>query len=1331
MSSHAATGFPEQEPAVRWLHLSDLHLGSPGRALWWQVHDDFARSIRDGVERLGPPELILISGDLTNTGVESEFDLVDQFLDRLLVWIDEAAGGGEPVIIAIPGNHDLVRPQGVEAFPFLVLEQVGARADDPSVKLLLEKLWTERDASFLDPLFAPYLAWWKRRILPRLEAPDVRMNRSHFPGDLSVHLDLDARFSLCVVGLNSTWMQTKAGDFEGRLELPTEQFHAALDRQPQGSPLDALEAADRALLLMHHPPSWLSPRGQAEFFSSIYTPERFALCLHGHLHKARSQGLSLAGGPPRIYFQAPSLFGLEHYGTSREERAFGYAWGKISAAGEVRVWPLSYITRGDGTAAFIHDPEFYDDAGKGAVLRVADAARPTPSRGERAPKADRGLDTYRRWARERYRGVSLLGVGGGDLRLRLDEVYVPLKISRRPLHGEREEREADRRGDSDSAGDPELGKIFSEPRADGMHLVIFGDPGAGKTTVLVKLHQLCLSAGAESLGLAAGTVPILVRLRQLRVTDLDVALEEVLDRELRAMTGGEVGGDLGRRLWRRGRLLLLLDGLDEIADETLRAGVCKYLKWQLSDAVRRHIRAVVSCRYAGYGGAVRLDEGFLHLDIRPLDAEQCRHLVRLWFREVQRTLPDYPESDARAAAEGLIAALDGADYRTQRLKVLVGSPLLLTLLCVVVLRGGEMPRHRAAFYEQCLRVLLGQWSRSKAAADKSWQPLVDVDTALAILRPLAYALHAQRRRDDLSGPELVLHVEERLDELGQAASAFEVIEWLHREAGVIEEYAPQQYGFVHLGFQEYLAALHIAARGEELLDELLACCDEQWWHEVVLLLVGLPGRRIFAPLMERLLRSNVPDLVRAGLEEAVEVDPEPFLAVLDESGDPQQQALVLRLLRGRTDPRLIARAEALVRSHDRNVAALARQLVATGDPTSGAGEEFDVFLLHHPTETEHAGRFRQALDRQGFRVAAGEDTSSMANLKRILESTRGVALLVGPSGEVPWDLPGIEHCLRLFARRRRTVVPVLLPGSRELLPLPGHLSDLPWIDLRRGLAEPGLEAFGRALSGQRELGPPVERAGPCRIPGESFTEPLTGVHFLWMPGGRFVMGSERYENTRPIHEVRISPFWLAETPVTNKQYAVFLEHNPSHHEPAFWRDRRFSAAEQPVVAVSWHDAVDYCRWLAETAGFEAMLPSEAQWEFAARGIDGREYPWGNEEPDASHACFGLDWENGQPAPVGSYPSGQGPFATLDQAGGVWEWCRDAWDEAAYEKRGFAPGKEVVDPCVEAGGHASRSARGGCWRSPARDLRAACRHWYPATRRVVGFGFRLAATENSR
>ncbi|MCP4658490.1 MAG: SUMF1/EgtB/PvdO family nonheme iron enzyme, partial [bacterium] len=294
---------------------------------------------------------------------------------------------------------------------------------------------------------------------------------------------------------------------------------------------------------------------------------------------------------------------------------------------------------------------------------------------------------------------------------------------------------------------------------------------------------------------------------------------------------------------------------------------------------------------------------------------------------------------------------------------------------------------------------------------------------------------------------------------------------------------------------------------------------------------------------------------------------------------PQRQAAVLRLLRGRSDPQLLARAASLAQSTDGDVAALARQMLATAKQQTAPGEEYDVFLAHHPEEQASADGFRRALDRQGFRVV--ETASSLDNLQQILDRTRGAALLVGRSGQVPWELPAIGPWLQLFAKRRRALVPVLLPGSGEIPPLPGDLQVSPWIDFRRGVAGAGVEELRQALAGPRVAAPAI--VPPLLHPapgGEPFTEPVTAERLLWIPGGRFQMGGDRYDWERPIHWVRISPFWLAETPVINRRYAIFLEQT-GYEEPAHWRNRRFSGPEQPVVGVNWHDAVAYCRWLSE------------------------------------------------------------------------------------------------------------------------------------------------------
>ena len=225
-----------------------------------------------------------------------------------------------------------------------------------------------------------------------------------------------------------------------------------------------------------------------------------------------------------------------------------------------------------------------------------------------------------------------------------------------------------------------------------------------------------------------------------------------------------------------------------------------------------------------------------------------------------------------------------------------------------------------------------------------------------------------------------------------------------------------------------------------------------------------------------------------------------------------------------------------------------------------------------------------------------------------------------------------------------------------------------------------------------------------------------GVELVLIPAGRFRMGSsegEGYGDERPAHGVDVRPFYLGRYPVTNEGYARFMEVNPDVEEPAFWSDRKFNQARQPVVGVSWDEARRFAEW----AG--GRLPSEAEWEYAARAGTTTEYWWGDDigSSRANGAGTGSPWSGKQTSPVGSFEPN--PFGLYDTAGNVWEWVEDLWHDGYRGAPGDGSAWEDGGP----GGR--RVVRGGSWNFEPGFLRSADRSGLAPDFRNFALGFRLA------
>jgi formylglycine-generating enzyme required for sulfatase activity/predicted nucleic acid-binding Zn-ribbon protein len=229
-------------------------------------------------------------------------------------------------------------------------------------------------------------------------------------------------------------------------------------------------------------------------------------------------------------------------------------------------------------------------------------------------------------------------------------------------------------------------------------------------------------------------------------------------------------------------------------------------------------------------------------------------------------------------------------------------------------------------------------------------------------------------------------------------------------------------------------------------------------------------------------------------------------------------------------------------------------------------------------------------------------------------------------------------------------------------------------------------------------------------------------NMIEIPAGKFTMGSDTGEmDERPSHNVSLSAYYISKHPVTNKEYKRFVDEaghdvpymDEEWAEPYNWKNGTYPAGkgDHPVVLVTYDDALAYCKWAGK------RLPTEAEWERAARGQDGRTYPWGDHAP-SNVLCNFASNERGT-SNIGAYAAGASPVGALDMAGNVWEWCADSYDPGFYKQV-----NNTLDPLCN-GATGLKVIRGGSWVNTANALRCTNRHSSKPDLRAAVIGFRTA------
>ena len=834
-------------------------------------------------------------------------------------------------------------------------------------------------------------------------------------------------------------------------------------------------------------------------------------------------------------------------------------------------------------------------------------------------------------------------------------------------------------------------EIWAHPR-----LLIRGHPGSGKTTLMRHLAVICARERNKTTrrsrevsirrlyGWPDCPIPIYIPLRALDFTtrheDVLTAYSQklglLLNRDLSECTRAFFANRLTR-----GGCLVLLDAFDELRDENTRTLVARLIAALPPGPSRRPNRFVVTSRIVGYEGQLN-GEGFVRRRVEDLDDDQAARFIRARYAAIasseRRALDQEIRWNPERQAESLIRRLPN----NPGLRRLSRNPLLLSLTVALHYdhrgKGLQLPEERYRLYEEALRLLVRDWDRRKDA-DASLEPTDDrsdltLDERLHLLRELAWMMFEQsadgadaRAHAVVRGDHASAKLAELLallpgfapDKAGAARRSYahsEAERWrqnISQRGGVLQELgnvpgsSEVEIQFAHLTFQEYLAARAAATEdSERRLTRILERWDRPAWREVLLLYAASHDA---TPVIRHLLaQPGIPRILQAGtvlLERPTKLTPD------------LQDGLLERL---------------------RDLAFVSAE----------ASEEQATEALRQLEE-------RTALPEQAKLLHAFQHAPYGSIRARALELALGRPIIVPQRDQqgVPSPPPDAD------------LVPLLLHAFEHD---PHHL--------------PRITA-GYALA-------PVDP----RFVGEGWIPQM--VH---IPAGPFLMGSSDADpmansDEKPQHRLELPDYWIGTYPVTVAQWRRFVEgdgyttrdywteagwrfiyrfdtrpwyqrflpamRSGKASKPDMWQGPETGDDNLPVVNVSWFESVAYCRWLTAQTGHAFYLPSEAEWEKAARGSNGRIYPWGTTWELGR--CNSKELSLGRPSPVGSFPEGVSPYGVHDMAGNVWEWCatkygkgypyqlEDEWTEAYLEQ------------------DVSRIWRGGSWYFEQKLVRGAFR-----------------------
>ena len=860
---------------LTWLHLSDLHYGKP-KDNWDAVH--IQRTLIKDLKRLSKaeslnPDLIFFTGDLVygHLGSGPGQTMADQY-EKVAEFLDEVRNSFKnPIpkarVFMVPGNHD-VSQRYVGKMSTAYIDTL-VQQDEISDFMA----GNDRDWRVVMDRFRDYIDFLETAGYSHLLEDKDRL----VYGNVVTVNDVNVGIG----GFNTAWSCGRGSAKEnGQLRIGWKwQTNRVLEK---------LEDAHVKIALLHHPVSWGLPLSEKRTAESLLM-KNVHFVLTGHEHEA----------------------GVMPYGNGRATIASAACYHRKRGSG-YNICCLDFNDR----AALVYLREYSEKDGGGWMPSASPLSElgqyplkhldgwmeevPTAAKGVRVqetePKEQKTpensafiaqLETYIDRAKRFHGSLPMTGFRN-QLRvtLRIEDIYMPLHAAVNHTDQVREcyanaddaEKCMEKSGAGQEISIPDAFQVCREQGKRGV--VILGDPGSGKTTHLKRLLLWTLSQAHETVGLPKGMIPVFLPLRELKSENIKAFIQERL-----ADVGLEMPESFGSDLLEKRPILLLFDGLDEVRDSTLRASVAR--KISAFTTGRPDFYVAVTCRFAGYTAKVRLDGEFMELHLRPLSRDQARHFIRTWYTLVESVgdkNTDQAVKLAQERANDLAEVLESTDFRARRVFEMTRNPLLLTNLCLVHRDLGKLPKTQGKLYKATMDVLLEFWKGAQGMHIR-----VEADTGQRILQPVAHWMHQEENRIQARARELEPILESVLDKVRwNQGSAGDFLKMVRDDSGLLTGWGSDRYGFMHLGFQEYLTARHIRNQSFDdpsILKELAGHFGESWWQEVILLFLGLEEPSRFKAFMAEVVKlpafAEYPEMVELCLDDAAEIDWEPFLDLIN------------------------------------------------------------------------------------------------------------------------------------------------------------------------------------------------------------------------------------------------------------------------------------------------------------------------------------------------------------------------------------------------------------------------------------------------------------------